>query len=183
MPPLPTKSTTSVIGKPLSQPIRQNHYALQEKNTIPARPKLTPQERYHFCDESDATQISFKDLSFPASRFHLYSGIFRYTQERLSAGGSLNLTAVVTPKRSGYLFVTPASVSYVDEAGESHVTRLAADETVGVEDILVYRRRTDRHRQEWGAYGVAFVLLVMGPMGMSLVVQRGLVDGGKKKVQ
>lgn len=71
----------------------------------------------------------------------------------------------------------------MDEAGVSHATRFAADETVSVEDILEYRRRTDRHRQEWAAYGVVFTLLGVGPMVMSLVMERGVVDGGKKKTQ
>lgn len=89
----------------------------------------------------------------------------------------------MAPKRAGELFVTPASVRYTDETGASHVTRLATDETLAVEDVLEYRRRTDRHRKEWAAYGLAFAVLVAGPAMVSMVIEKGLtgVGGGKKK--
>lgn len=86
------------------------------------------------------------------------------------------------PRRAGLLLVSPASVSYVDEEGVGRVTRLASDDTVVVEDLITFRRRTDRHQFEWVAFVGAFVLLVVAPFGFSSFVESG-VDGavGKKR--
>lgn len=128
-----------------------------------------------------ATQVSLKDLSFPSSRFQVHSGAFRHTFASLPSGSRVSHSVLMTPKRAGELHVSAASVSYVDAAGTARTTRLAADDTVLVEDLLSFRRRTDRHAVEWTAFGVGFLLLVLGPAVVSVAVERGVEKSGAVK--
>lgn len=132
---------------------------------------------------SAATSVSLKDLSFPASRFLVHEGTFRPTFASLAGGASISSRVVLTPRRAGELLVSPAAVTYTDAAGQSHVTRLASADNIVVENLLAYRRRTDRHAAEWGAYAAAFLLFVVAPAAYAALLERGVVvgEGAKKR--
>ena len=82
----------------------------------------------------------------------------------------------VSPKRAGELIVNPASVSYRDddEDSEKRVTKVAADDTLVVEELTSYKRRTDRHGTTWVIYFAASLLLTAGPFGVSHVMIKSL---------
>lgn len=136
----------------------------------------------YVCFYRAATDVALKDLSFPLSRFTLHEGTFRATFARLEAGSGTVATAVITPKKAGELLVSPATLTYSD-GDVRRVSRLASDESIVVEDLLAYKRRTDKHRTEWGLYALASVLLVGGPLFWSTRVLAGVSTGavGKKR--
>lgn len=131
-----------------------------------------------------ASEIALKDRSFPLSRFETFSGAFRRNWTTLPNGDSVTMEVLMRPRRAGILLVSPASVSYVDEDGAARMSKLASEDTVLVEDLMAFRRRTDRHRLEWGAFAGAFVALVLLPFLVSVMSEGavvGEVTGGKKR--
>lgn len=87
---------------------------------------------------------------------------------------------MVSPLKAGELIVAPASVSYTDD-GAQRTTRLATDDTLKVEDLTSYKRRTDRHGLEWSLYALSFVLLCVAPYVISVVLERGVSQSSSKK--
>lgn len=112
---------------------------------------------------SGASKVYLRDNTFPQSRFDLLSGSFRHTWPTVDAGAAVTLDVLVTPRRAGILFVAPPAITYADHSGQSRVTRLAAPESIQVEDLLNYRRRTDRHGLEWALYAASFLLFSAFP--------------------
>lgn len=111
-----------------------------------------------------ALRVQLRDIAFPASRFSLLHGSFRHTWPSISSGDSAGLDVIITPKRAGLLFVAPPAITYRDpEADVARVTKLAVPESIAVEDLVVFRRRTDTHGMEWAMYAAAFVALVALP--------------------
>lgn len=128
---------------------------------------------------ADATSVALRDTAFPASRFKVHAGSFRKTWGRVNAGESVVLDVVAEPKREGELLVNPAALSYKD-GDVKRTTRLAGAESMVVEDLLTYRRRTDTHEKAWMGYGLACVAAIGLPYVMSA---RGIasLEKGKKK--
>lgn len=75
-------------------------------------------------------------------------------------------SVVAEPRRAGELLVNPAALSYKDD-GETRTTRLAGDESVVVEELLAYRRRTDTHGGAWATYAVTSAISVAVPYVLS----------------
>lgn len=73
---------------------------------------------------------------------------------------------VAEPRRAGELLVNPASVTYKD-GGETRTTRLAGDESVVVEELLEYRRRTDTHGGAWATYALTSAVSIGLPYFLS----------------
>lgn len=131
----------------------------------------------HNVGETDATSLQLRDTAFPASRFTVFDGDFRKTWGRLNAGESLNMDVIALPKRSGELLVNPAALSYKD-GDDKRTTRLAAAETMIVEDQLEYRRRTDTHGGAWAAYGAACAAAIGAPYVLHLQSASSLPSEG-----
>lgn len=126
---------------------------------------VTVRYSVHNVGKSPAIRAQLRDSSFPASRFHLYSGpsgALRHTWSSVKAGASDYFEMVVAAKRSGILYVSPPAVTYRD-AGQPRVVRLASTDEILVEDLAVYTRRTKSHKQEWLAYLAAVAALVVMP--------------------
>lgn len=84
------------------------------------------------------------------------------------------------PLRAGELIVSPAAVSYVDAlSGEDHVTRLASEEIVRVEDAMMFRRRTEKHGGVWMAYSIVCLVLCVVPFVVSGLLQTNIEDAKK----
>lgn len=122
----------------------------------------------HNVGSAPALRVALRDNAFPASRFVAPKGVFRHVWAAVKPGETETLDVDVRPKRNGELFVSAPSVSYRD-AGESRTSRLAAAESVVIEDHVAFRRRTDSHAREWGVYAAAFVALVAAPYAVSVV--------------
>lgn len=135
----------------------------------------------HNVGSKPATQVQLKDLSYPQSRFELDKSP-RNTWDHLEPGQSVSLTVTLLPKRSGELYVAPASVTYFD-GDRKHTSKLAADESFFVEDLISFRRRTDTHNTTWLIFFIAFVVLSIAPFGVSQFMIHSLPDiaSGKKK--
>lgn len=114
----------------------------------------------------DATNLQLRDTAFPASRFTAHSGTFRKSWSRLNAGENATLAVVAEPKRAGELLVNPAALTYKD-GGVTRTTRLAGAESMVVEDLLLYRRRTDTHGAAWATYGAASAVAIAAPYLLS----------------
>lgn len=128
-----------------------------------------------------ATEVQLKDLSYPQSRFDLDKPA-RSSWDELAPGQSVSHVVKVLPKRTGQLFVAPASVSYLD--GEhKRVSKLAAEDSFFVEELLAYRRRSDSHGNTWIIFFVALLTLGVAPFGVSASMTRSLstISSGKKK--
>lgn len=127
---------------------------------------VTVRYSVHNVGQGPAIRAQLRDSSFPASRFHLYSGApsgaLRHTWSSVKAGASDYFEMVVAAKRSGILYVSPPAVTYRD-AGQPRVVRLASTDEILVEDLSVYTRRTKSHKQEWLAYVGAVGVLVLLP--------------------
>lgn len=135
----------------------------------------------HNVGSKPATQVQLKDLSYPQSRFE-FDKPPRTVWDHLEPGQSVSLTVTLLPKRSGELYVAPASVTYFD-GDQKHTSKLAAEESFFVEDLVAFRRRTDTHTTTWLIFFVAFVILGIAPFGVSHFMVRSLPDiaSGKKK--
>lgn len=127
----------------------------------------------HNAGAADATSVALRDTAFPASRFTAHTGAFKKTWGRVDAGQSVALEVVAEPRREGELLVNPAALSYKD-ADVKRTTRLAGVESMVVEDLLTYRRRTDTHEKAWAIYaagcavaiGLPYVLATSGIAGL-----------------
>lgn len=130
-----------------------------------------------------ATDITLRDSSFPASRFLLADGqTARTSWATVSPGETLTHSVTVEPKRSGYLYISPPSLSYIDQlSGDKHVSKIAGTDSLVVEDLLEYRRRTDRHTSTWIIYIVAFVMLGIGPFAVSEMMAKSLSPTNSQK--
>lgn len=137
---------------------------------------VTVEYAIHNVGTQTATSVQLKDVSFPASRF-VTDKPTRATWPQLEGGQSIYHHVQIEPKRAGELYAAPASVVYAD-GEQRRVTRLAADESFVVEELLEFRRRTDRHSGTWMIYVIAFFLLGIAPFGASHMLVRGLPDGG-----
>lgn len=120
-----------------------------------------------------ATDVSLRDLSFPASRFNADKPA-RHAWSLLEPGQSLLHAIKVEPKRAGDIYVAPAAVTYMDDEVR-RVSRLAADDIVNVEELISFRRRTDRHTSTWLIYVIAMLLLCIAPFGYSEMMTRSLI--------
>lgn len=121
--------------------------------------------------------MSLRDLSFPPSRFATFGHRPRRSWPLLPPRHSRRLQLVVSPLRAGELFVAPASLSYRDAASPaSRATRLASDHSLRVEELLSYKRRTDRHVLEWRLYALAFALLCAAPYALSVALRTALLS-------
>ncbi|CAN8071751.1 unnamed protein product [Agarophyton chilense] len=127
-----------------------------------------------------AQQVALKDLSFPASRFHTFGAVARGAWSSIAPGESQTHQLIVAPLRAGELFVSPASVSYTDD-GKQRVTKLAVDDSLRVEDLLSYKRRTDKHTMELSLYALAFFLFCVAPYCFSIFLQRVVHRSTTKK--
>lgn len=149
-------------------------------STLVAHTNFTVTYTVHNVGSADATSLSLRDTAFPASRFVAHEGSFKKTWGRLDAGSSLTMDVVATPKRDGELLVNPAALTYKD-GDAKRTTRLAGAESMAVEDLLTYRRRTDTHEKAWAAYGVGCAAAVGAPY---VLASRGIagLENGKKKM-
>lgn len=123
-----------------------------------------------------AKGVQLKDLSFPASRF-LTDKATRANWPQLESGQSVSHHVRLEPKRAGELYVAPASVAYAD-GEQRHVTRLASDESFFVEDLVDFRRRTDKHGGSWLIYLASFLALGIVPFGASHMLITSLPNIG-----
>lgn len=120
-------------------------------------------------------------MSFPLSRFQTFGSLARHTWSSIPTGESRTLQLVVAPLRAGELIVSPASVSY-EHSGQKHITKLASDDSLIVEGLFSYKRRTDKHALEWALYGIAFILLSAAPYFSSIMLEKSVPQtSGKKK--
>lgn len=155
-----------------------NHRALLALDKVMSGPlvagmNVTIEYTIHNVGGRVATDISLRDLSFPASRFNADKAA-RHSWPRLEPGQSLSHALKVEPKRAGEIYVAPAAVTYMDD-DERRVSRLAADDSVVVETLISFRRRTDRHINTWLVYFFAFLLLSVAPFGYSEIKVRSLL--------
>lgn len=128
-----------------------------------------------------ASAIVLRDSSFPASRFHT-DRVPRSNWPSLSPGESVELSVRVAPRRAGELYVAPAAVSYMD--GEDKRTmRVAGTESVVVEELLAYRRKTETHESAWMVFLGAFIVLAVAPFGVSSAISRSLPNPTTVKKQ
>lgn len=119
----------------------------------------------HNVGSGAALRVQLRDGSFPASRFDGIGGALRHTWSSIKPGESGDLSVTVSPRRAGILYVSPPAITYRD-AGASRVSRLAVEDTLVVEDLAVYTRRTASHKAEWAAYAALFLLLVGMPAAL-----------------
>lgn len=119
-----------------------------------------------------ATSVTLRDVAFPSSRF-VTDKPAKETWARLESGQSLSYAVQIEPRRSGQLFIAPASVTYMGD-GTRYICRLAADDSFTVEELIDFRRRTDRHTSAWLFYLVAFAMLGVLPCGFSQIMVRSL---------
>lgn len=128
----------------------------------------------HNVGSSAASSLLLKDPSFPSSRFVHHtasqSSPFPLSHASLSANASFSFSFSLTPKRAGLLFVSAPSVAYAP----SHVSTLATSDELTVEDVLAFRKRTEKFAFEWTAYAGMWMLLVAGPYVVSRINQRAL---------
>lgn len=136
----------------------------------------------HNVGSKPAAQVQLKDLSYPQSRFDMDKPP-RTLWDHLQPGQSVSLTITLLPKRSGQLYVAPASITYLD-GNQKRVSKLAAEESFFVEDLVTFRRRTDTHTTTWIIFLVAFVVLGIAPFGASQLMIASLPDiaSGKQKL-
>lgn len=128
----------------------------------------------HNVGSEPATNVVLKDLSFPASRFTLDQPA-RAEWPELAAGASVEHFVVLSPRRAGELFVSPASVAYHD--GErKRVSRLAAEDSFHVEDLVSFRRKHDTHMSTWTVYAVALLLFGLTPFAVSHRIAASLLQ-------
>lgn len=104
-----------------------------------------------------------KDNAFPQSWYFIYSGSFRKTWDTIAPGESVSLNVTVEARKAGELNVNVPSIRYQEEDGTRRLTKLDASSTVTVEDVLSFKRRTDKHLVDWIVYTIGSVALTAGP--------------------
>ena len=102
--------------------------------------------------DSAAQRVTLRDNAFPQSWYTIHDGSFRKTWDLIEPGKSEFFSVVATPSKFGELNVNVPTVTYQENDGTRRVSQLDAESTVVVEDILSYKRRTDKHVKDWVIY-------------------------------